>query len=198
VASSVLTTANQKEISDIMRFCHDLGVDSYTLYPDVPAAKTHSNLRVPLAQMLDTIDGLMRDYQELSSTRVVEMSIPGIHFSDVCAKWKDRIAIRRHACGAGQYNLKITSEGKVSACICQDAPEFIVGDARLQEIDEIWDSAEIHAFRSLYREIPECRACRFQAECRGGCRNEAFVFGGKGILSPDPHCEFFKMRAMQK
>ena len=198
VVSSVLTKANAKEISDIMRFCCDAGIDSYTLYPNVPAAKIQTDLIVPLAQMPDVIDGLIKDYQEICSTRVIDMSIPCIQFSDVYAKWKDKVAIRLHACGAGQYNLKITSEGKVSTCICQDAPEFIVGDLRLQDIDEVWDSVENRDFRSLYRKIPECRVCPIQAECRGGCRNEAYVLGRNGILSLDPHCEFFKSSAYRK
>ncbi|MBN1221955.1 MAG: radical SAM protein [Candidatus Aminicenantes bacterium] len=192
VVSSVLTKPNRDEISDIMRFCHDLGIDSYTLYPNVPAEKTHTELIVPLSQMPELIDTWLGDYETLSSTHVIDMSIPCFQFSDIYAKWKDKMDLRLHPCGAGQYNLKITSEGKVSACICQDAPEFIVGDLRFQEIDEIWDSPEINHFRSLYKNIPECSACKFQSECRGGCRNEAFVFGNRGVLSLDPHCKFFK------
>lgn len=191
VVSSVLTKANANEIADIMHFCYDWGIDSYTLYPNVPAEKCYSGLIVPIALTPKIINDLFEEYTKLSSTGIIDMSIPCIQFSDIYTQWKDKITLRLHACGAGQYNLKITSEGKVSTCICQDASEFIVGDLHTQNIDEIWESAEVLNFRSLYQNIPECSACQYQLECRGGCRNEAYVFGKDGMLSLDPHCEFF-------
>jgi radical SAM protein with 4Fe4S-binding SPASM domain len=192
VVSSVLTKANAGEITDIMSFCKKLGIDSYTVYPNVPAAKICSDLIVPIAQTPEIFDELIESYNKLSSAQVIDMSIPCLQFSELYTKWKDKLLLRLHACGAGQFNLKITSEGKVSTCICQDAPEFIVGDLHDQDIDQIWNSPEINHFRSLYKNIPECNACKFQSECRGGCRNEAFVFGDKGMLSLDPHCKYFK------
>lgn len=194
VVSSVLTKANAREISDIMRFCKDWDIDSYTLYPNVPAAKTYSELIVPIAQTSEIINGLIEEYSRLSPIGIIDMSIPCIQFSDIYKKWKDKITLRLHACGAGQYNLKITSEGKVSTCICQDAPEFLVGDLHKQDIDQIWQSEEINNFRSLYKSIPECSVCPYQSECRGGCRNESYVFGKEGMLSLDPHCAFYNRK----
>ncbi len=75
--------------------------------------------------------------------------ILGLSPSHMELEWKDKMDMRLHPCGAGQFNLKITSKGKVSACICQDSPEFIVGDLLCQDIEEIWNSPEINHFRSL-------------------------------------------------
>jgi len=196
VASSVLTENNKDEISDVMRFCYELGLDSYTLYPVVPARKDAMPLAVPIPEQLKLIDGLFEDYYGLKSAGLIDLSIPCFQFSDVYPKWKDILMIRLHSCGAGEFNLKITSEGKVSTCICQDAPEFIVGDLRESDIDEIWDSRAIREFRSLHQNVSECRDCAQQATCRGGCRNEAFVWGSRGILSSDPHCEHIRKRGM--
>ncbi len=191
VVSSVLTRANMSELPDIMRFCLDAGVDSYTLYLNIPAARVHTDIVVPRAQALGVVDGLIRDYARLCATRIIDLSIPCIQFSEPFADWSEMTSLRLHACGAGQYNLKVGPDGRVSACICQDNPEFIVGDLRDQDLDEIWASERIERFRGLYKSVPECRECPVREKCRGGCRNEAYVFGRDGILSPDPHCEFF-------
>jgi radical SAM protein with 4Fe4S-binding SPASM domain len=191
VVSSVLTKENVNEIFDIMQFSQDLGCDSYTLYPNVPAEKNNSDLVLPISKIPEVVDDLITGYDAICSIRIIDMSIPCFQFTNVYSKWKDRMNIRLHACGAGQYNLKITSESKVSTCICQDATEFIVGDLHYQNIDEIWSSSEIKKFRSLYENIPECSVCPYRFDCRGGCRNEAFVFGSKGILSTDLHCDLF-------
>lgn len=196
VASSVLTADNKDEISDVMRFCYELGIDSYTLYPDVPAEKAVMRLAVPIQDQWKLFDDLFQDYYGLKSSGLIDLTIPCFQFSDVYPKWKDKLAIRLHSCGAGVFNLKITSEGKVSACICQDAPEFIVGDLSESAIDDIWNSRPIREFRSLSEKIPECRDCPRRATCRGGCRNEAFAVGRQGILSSDPHCEYVRKRRL--
>ncbi len=196
VASSVLTERNKDEISDVMRFCYELGLDSYTLYPLVPPDKNLEGMAVPLPDQLKLFDDLLGDYHRLNSAGLIDLTIPCFQFTDVYSHWKDKLTIRLHSCGAGEFNLKITSEGKVSTCICQDAAEFIVGDLLRSDIDEIWDSREIRDFRSLHQNIPDCRDCAQQAACRGGCRNEAYVLGNRGMLSPDPHCVYIRQRGM--
>lgn len=191
VASSVLTRASAPEIPAIMRACHDLGLDSYTLYPAVPARRAGDDLVLPPAEQLALIDSLFGFYRDLCPARLIDLSLPCFARSSAYAAWKDDLTIRLHPCGAGQFNLKIASDGRVSTCICQDAPEFIVGDLRTATLDEIWSSDAIEEFRALSRRIPECGGCPQREKCRGGCRNEAFVFGARGILSPDPHCEYF-------
>ena len=197
VASSVLTKVNAHEIGNIMRFCYELGLDSFTLYPNVPAARTHADLLLPIPDQIEVFDRLFAEYAAMCPVRLVDMSIPCVQDSEIYSRWTTKLDLRLHPCGAGQFNLKITNEGRVSACICQDAPEFAVGDLRDSDIDEIWASPEIERFRSLFENIPACRECSRRSQCRGGCRNEAFVFGSQGILSSDPHCDHFKSRNMR-
>jgi len=192
VASSVLTRENVSEVGEIMQYCHRLGVDSYTLYPNVPAAKANLDLVVSIPQQLKVFEELLGRYRDVTDTQIVDVTIPCIQFSDLYAQWKSRLTFRLHRCGAGQFNLKVTSDGRVSTCICQDAEDFIVGHIQESTIDEIWNSPRIEQFRSLPQAIPTCSECQLQAACRGGCRNEAYVFGSQGILSPDRHCEFFR------
>lgn len=192
VVSSVLTEANKREIKEIMAFCFESGVDSYTLYPNVPSEKLNEDLIVPFPEILELIDDLFSVYSSLSSTKVIDITVPCFSDSSAYVKWKDILALRLHYCAAAQFALKITSDGRVSACICQDRDPFIIGDLRKDGLDDIWVSEKAQEFRSLYEKIPECSLCSRKDICRGGCRNNASLFGSKGILSLDPYCQYFK------
>jgi radical SAM protein with 4Fe4S-binding SPASM domain len=192
VVSSVLTAMNKHEIKDIMVFCFESGVDSYTLYPNVPSERLHQELIVPFPEFLELMDELFSVYSSLCPKRVVDLTVPCFDRSAVYAKWKHTLAIRFHYCSAAQYILKVTSDGRVSACICQDAEPFILGDLRTDSLDDIWVSDRARSFRSLYKKIPECRACSQADVCRGGCRNNASLLGAQGLASLDPYCQHFK------
>jgi len=192
VVSSVLTKANIPEIKRIMAFCYESGVDSYTLYPNVPSEDLNKDLIVPFPEMLELIDDLFSAYISLSSTKVIDISIPCFSETSAYTKWKDLLELRLHYCAAAQFALKITSDAKVSACICQDKNPFIIGDLRKDGLDDIWVSEKAQEFRSLYEKIPECILCSRKKICRGGCRNNASLFGSKGIYSLDPYCQYLK------
>lgn len=194
VASSVWTVHNRDEVSEVMRACHDLGLDSFTLYPMVPPFESGRSLGVPIPEQTGRIESLFEDYAGLGAANLIDLTLPCFELTDVYSRWKDRLTIRIHSCGAGVFNLKVTSQGKVSTCICQDAPDFIVGDLRESDLDAIWESPAVERFRALYHDIPECRDCDRREACRGGCRNEALVSGDRGILSVDAHCRFFRRR----
>lgn len=194
VVSSVLTEVNKKEIQEIMAFCFESGVDSYTLYPNVPSEGLNKELIVPFPELLGLTDELFSAYSSLCPTKVIDITIPRFSDSSAYAKWKDILAIRLHTCAAAQFALKITSDGRVSACICQDSDPFIIGDLHKQSLDDIWVSEKALEFRSLYKKIPECSLCSQNSVCRGGCRNNASLFGSRGIYSLDPYCQFFKSR----
>jgi radical SAM protein with 4Fe4S-binding SPASM domain len=192
VVSSVLTQMNKREIKDIMTFCFESGVDSYTLYPNVPTEPLYRELVVPFPEILDLTDELFASYNSLCPTRTVDLTMPCFSASSSYAKWKDTIAIRLHHCAAAQYALKITSDGRVSACICQDSDPFIIGDLHRDTLDDIWNSERAVEFRSLYKQIPECSLCEQKDLCRGGCRNNSVLFGSDGMYSLDPYCQYFK------
>jgi radical SAM protein with 4Fe4S-binding SPASM domain len=192
VVSSVLTQTNKHEIKDIMTFCFVSGVDSYTLYPNVPTESLYRELIVPFPAILDLTDELFDAYRTLCPTKTVDLTMPCFSASSSYAKWKDTIAIRLHYCAAAQYALKITSDGRVSACICQDSDPFIIGDLHLDTLDDIWNSERAVEFRSLYKKIPECSLCEQKDLCRGGCRNNSVLLGSDGMYSLDPYCRYFK------
>ena len=194
VVSSVLTEVNKDEIEEIMAYCFASGVDSYTLYPNVPSEPLNKDLIVSFPELLELTDALCSAYRSLCPTRIIDITIPCFSDSSVYAKWKDLLAVRLHSCAAAQYALKITSDGRVSACICQASDPFIIGDLNSETLDDIWTSGKAREFRSLYKQIPECSVCTKKDVCRGGCRNNASLFGTKGLYSPDPYCRFLGSR----
>jgi radical SAM protein with 4Fe4S-binding SPASM domain len=198
VVSSVLTEVNKSEIRDIMAFCIASGVDSYTLYPDVPSEPLNKELIVAFPELLELADDLFSVYSSLCPTKIIDITIPCFSDSPAYAKWKDILVIRLHYCAAAQYALKITSDGRVSACICQASAPFIIGDLRRDSLDDIWVSEKAREFRSLYKQIPECAACSKNELCRGGCRNNASLFGTRGLHSLDPYCQFLGSRMSRK
>lgn len=192
VVSSVLTQANKAEIPEIMAFSFRSGVDSYTLYPNVPSDGQNKELTVSFPELLDLTDGLFSAYHSLCPTGVIDLTLPCFGDSRAYARWKDTLTIRLHHCAAAQFALKITSTGSVSACICQANEPFLIGDLRRQSLDEIWESEPARSFRSLHQRIPECAACSKSGVCRGGCRNNATLFGVNGVYSLDPYCQYLK------
>jgi len=192
VVSSVLTTANKGEIKDILAFCFRSGVSSHTLYPNVPSEELGKDLIVPFPELVELADELFAAYQALCPVKLIDMTVPCFSDTPVYARWKDILAIRLHYCSAAQYAVKVASDGRVSACICQEHDPFIIGDLRRESLDEIWVSDKARAFRTLYEQIPECRLCAQKDICRGGCRNNAYLLGSQGLASLDPYCRYLR------
>jgi len=194
VISSVLTEANKREIKEIISYCFESGADSYTLYPNVPSEDLNKDLIMPFPEIMELINELFSAYISMSSTKIIDITVPCFSDSPTYAKWKDTLDLRLHYCAAAQFALKINSDARVSACICQDSDSFIIGDLRKDELDNIWVSEKAQEFRSLYEKIPECNLCSRKEICRGGCRNNASLFGSEGIYSLDPYCQYLKSR----
>jgi uncharacterized protein len=65
----------------------------------------------------------------------------------------------------------------------------------------VFEEASLAAVRSLpamvrvrertVQAIPECRGCDWRAFCGGGCPADVTA-AGRGLLEPDPNCEFYR------
>lgn len=194
VVSSTLSKLNFKEISDMLPYFMDLGVDSYTIYLLTPGAVTPllDKFLVDFSQLPVLVDQFLELYCNYSQTKIVDINLPWILRSPIYRKWKDNLELRVHGCGAGQYTLGVKANGDISPCICQSSEEFICGNLSDSTLSEIWESQEIENYRFSCLHIPECSDCRYLPECRGGCRSNGFVFGNKGLQSVDPLCKFFR------
>jgi len=194
VVSSVLTKINSENICSMMTYFSNLGVDSYTLYlytPGINLPNMHDFVLTP-PEVLVLLDNLIQYYYDHINTRIIDTNLPWIEGTAFFNKWKGKIDLRTHGCGAGQFTLSVNVNGKVSPCICQDSDDFVCGDLNLSDLSSIWHSAEIETFRSSHRRIPECNGCQILSTCRGGCRNNAYVFGNRGVESYDNYCKAFQ------
>jgi len=95
---------------------------------------------VRFPELLELIDDLFDAYCALRTSRVLDITLPCFRDTAVYSKWKDTLTIRLHSCAAAQYALKVTCDGRVSACICQEQEPFIIGDLRKDSLDAIWAS----------------------------------------------------------
>lgn len=101
---------------------------------------------------------------------------------------------RRLGCGGGWYALGIAPNG--SAFLCEQMtldPAFVVGDARVRSIREIWDGEELARFiypaRERFAGTP-CAECEEFERCmweKGRCYRDAFFAYGSVYDTP-PLC----------
>ncbi len=194
VVGSVLTKLNLEDILTLMPYFYNIGIDSYTVYLFTPGSNLSAmeNHIMEFSEIPGIIDTLIEKYYSICNTRIIDTDIFQIKNSEMFGKWNSKLDLRIHGCSAGQFSLSIKTNGKVSPCICQDAPEFICGDLNKSNMSEIWNSQEVISFRNSYQQIPECKGCEHLINCHAGCRNNAFLFGNKGLYSLDPICESFR------
>ena len=190
VVDSVLTKINLKDIFELMPFLYNLGVDSYTVYLFTPgtdlAAMKH--YMVDFKDIPYIINDLIEQYYNVCDTRVIDTNIFPILGKPIYEKWKSKLDLRIHGCSAGQNSLSVKANGKVSPCVCQGAKEFICGDITVSNLNKIWNSQELDAYRNSCNQVPECTACEHLSSCLAGCRSNAYLFGNNGLGSFDPLC----------
>jgi radical SAM protein with 4Fe4S-binding SPASM domain len=103
--------------------------------------------------------------------------------------WENRLG-----CGGGWYALGVDADGKAFLCeqMVMDEP-YIVGDARTQSIEEIWNSERmlrfIHPTREQFKNT-SCYTCKDFEECmwkQGRCYRDAYFSYGSIYQTP-PMC----------
>jgi len=107
---------------------------------------------------------------------------------------KQEIWNKRIGCGGGWYALGISADGNAFLCeqMAIDEP-YIVGDARIQSIKEIWNSEKLSRFIHPTREHFNdaiCYTCKDFDECmwkQGRCYRDAYFSYGS-IYQPPPMC----------
>jgi radical SAM protein with 4Fe4S-binding SPASM domain len=98
----------------------------------------------------------------------------------------------RARCNAGVGQFTIGADGKVYPCPnCFDIPEFEAGDARKDELLEIWRNGNWGIFRSFWltEDLHFCKKCKWIKQCRLGyvCRPPVYVATGD-LFGPPPAC----------
>lgn len=100
-------------------------------------------------------------------------------------------------CGALQNHCFILPDGKVSLCeILYWHPQFIIGDLKKQNIEEIWQSDKVRDLfllkKDSYRPESACNSCHFFDDCTDRHRkcwvSVIRAYGVQNWDYPDPSC----------
>lgn len=94
------------------------------------------------------------------------------------------------SCSACRQSAAVTADGKVVPC--NYLRQMEAGSVLEHSFEDIWRSSPVmHQFRALSQisvsEIPECRDCKYNSVCDGGCRAAAYAATGT-FFSRDPAC----------
>jgi len=194
VVSTTLTKLNLSDIYSMMIYFQDLGVDSYTVYLYTPSTNQPrmSKYAIDFSELPFIVDSLIEHYYQHCDTKIIDTDLFWILHSEIYKKWQSKIDLRVHNCSAGNtFSVKVN--GEVSPCICQNSPDFICGNLHNSNLCEILKSQKRKDILSIYTKVPECKNCNYLNDCRAGCRSNAYIFGKSGLISADPHCEFFRL-----
>ena len=100
-------------------------------------------------------------------------------------------------CESVCYNIYITSDGRLTPCMgfsetaLKDRfPSILEHPLADLTLDSYWNDVVQTKVSELVRKNPECAACAYLTECRGGCMVDGITDEGD-YLVPDPHCCYF-------
>lgn len=81
-------------------------------------------------------------------------------------------------CPAGHTLLSISPDGDIYPCVALASPEFRLGNALDDDLQEIWSKSEtLCTLREVKKRVQgQCQHCDRLDYCRGGCRGMAYSF----------------------
>ena len=192
--NTVCTPLNYREIPDLARKLHDLGVKRASITNYARSFYRHdASLFLDEEQIKWVNEEVSRIGSDLgwddlrANAAIRDFSVPDR--DEQLAGWKDRAY-----CSGGKSCMVIAPNGDIVLCeqVPQRAP-FVVGSLREHTIMDVWNSPEIDAFVHPSRELfkaTECEECDEFDECHavyGRCFRDAF-FTYRNLYAPSPNC----------
>lgn len=179
----VLTPHNLGEVSKLLAFCAETGVDFVHLAPYVLTENSRSGRSLLLGE-----EELLkvRSAAEAGRKKYAGMEISGIPAA--CGRWKSARDITK--CGGIKDSLTILANGRITFCeALGELDEFTLGNIQENSLEEIWNSDKPdHITNPEGRNLDKaCRECEYADRCRTGC----FVFSHMQSGNPwsmDPRC----------
>ena len=188
---AVVTRENMDRLEKIVQLGEELGVSGVSFKTLFPAGRLTENA-----------DALFPDKPEM--VRIAQTSVEleqryrGFVRSGYSGWWSvyhreldpDAPARRLLSCSTAKTSCTIRPDGQVIPC--GGLWDLTCGDVRQQDLLAIWQDAPVlNRLRDLsvtpVDAIEECRDCRFNSVCTGGCRAEAWLATGQ-LLGLSPYC----------
>jgi radical SAM protein with 4Fe4S-binding SPASM domain len=193
--SSAVTKKNINEIPEIIDLAIDLGARNYKTTLFMPAGRGKGNVDEYVLSPLEAKDfvAMLNEMKKELGNKIsisCEELYPwlnGTSKEDItCSNGKRKSTV---GCTAGNSSLYIMPDGRIAPC--PFLREFVAGESRKQDLQEIWDSAPLF---DVFRNIKgsdlggKCGECEFLGlSCFGGCRAAAFAHTGD-LYAEDPLC----------
>jgi len=185
---------NYKELGDLLRLCHLLGVDEVGVLRFVPQGRGQTN-RALLELSREEFKEFIKNLIELTSNHRnpnirVGRPIDFRHLFDP--------TIVKSVCDAGISRCLIAPDGKVVPCPAfKQTERYVAGNVKNSSLVDIWNKSFIwQEFRQFeFMQISEpCKSCECLHQCRGGCTAQRILKHKeyeeyKGMYAaPDPCC----------
>lgn len=184
--NNTVYSKNYKELADIAELTAGLGIPlRFTPLSLIGRAKDLENETITPAQLVR----LIRLASDLNKEGyMVSVNLPP-------ALLPLNLISGSPECGWGEYLCGLFPDGAMSICpITAEYPEFIAGNMREKEFEDIWHNSPVFAmFRELRQNIVKrlkgvCGICPVNDLCRGSCRVAAYAKYGD-LTAPYPICQ---------
>ncbi|KSW11774.1 radical SAM protein [Pyrodictium occultum] len=195
---TTITRYNVKEVPEILRWAHDMGIKRVSLYLlDTVGRGTWIKDWLPTHEQLkwlaDTLIDEARKYADSLEILIVRGQFLGIYIADKLAKsneeFADYIKMLDAQGNCGRKSISIYPEGTVKPC--QFIDWVTLGNVREKSLREILtpDNPALKPFLEAekYLRGPRCGSCPFRRICGGGSRGRALAMTGDP-WGDDPLC----------
>lgn len=168
----VLTSYNADQIEDLLTLCHKLEVEFLDISAYDRTLWRHSD------DLVATEEQLLQAAEKINQF-AVSHTLPAIMVQNLKpviithTGESENIFQDRGVCSTGRLSLTLLPNGEVTICEqLKYDPEIILGDLRVQSIQEVWNSEEVLKWlspppREIFTEDMPCRSCSEQdyAKC---------------------------------
>lgn len=114
--------------------------------------------------------------------------------------FKANVLVPRNQCGAGHGEISIDPSGFVYPCQSLHRDEFLCGNVRERDLQEIYDDEPVmqRARAAVVDRIPVCGECDLKYLCHGGCRATAYTIYGDFEAYNRAYCEHLETLAVDR
>ena len=149
------------------------------------------------ADVLTLLSPAFEHFFALPRHWLIETYIPWAQYHPVVRRLRNRGKWAHLGCSAGRRLLAINPTGMISPCVCMDAPQTYIGNARTDDLNEVFRKSPICEMMRHPQEHGICAECANVATCGGGCRAAALALTGR-LDGQDKACPIWQRRASRK
>jgi radical SAM protein with 4Fe4S-binding SPASM domain len=189
--SSVADQDSRNELPEIIRYCHDHGIDTFTLYNVIPYGRAADlTQKMPESEYIACIDELISCFVRLPDHAGVELGVPWAYNSSLIKKWAECLKIHPVGCNAGKNSLTVLTNGDVVPCCCLEESPLSCGSLDTLSLIDLWNAPILQYFRG---EVPvqSCGDCDDTHLCKYGCRTLGYLYTHT-LTGSDQVCQYWR------